>query len=175
VKNSPGMNEAQANKQADRQPPKLQVMPDALLQPLLNSLSIMSLELRASLITAQGNRAGAKKLFLSAAQQEKALGYREPPTYIRPVGETEAVAMIAVHDWKAAKDAYKEALLERPRSGFALYGIAISSENAGDAGAATKGYSDFLAAWKDADHALPQMTHARAYLAGHTAVAGRQR
>jgi hypothetical protein len=84
------------------------------------------------------------------------------------VGETEAAAMMAVRDWTAARDAYKQALLERPRSGFALYGIATSSENAGDAGAATKGYSDFLAAWKDADDALPQVMHARAYLTDHT-------
>lgn len=59
----------------------------ALLQPLLNSLSFMSLELRASLMIARGNREQAKYLFLNAARQEKALGYGEPPSYIRPVGD----------------------------------------------------------------------------------------
>lgn len=30
-----------------------------------------------------------------AAKDEKALGYREPPIYIRPVGETEGAAMLS--------------------------------------------------------------------------------
>ena len=63
--------------------PKLHVMPDALAQPLLNSLPVMSLELRASLVAALGRTAEAKSLFVKASQGEKALGYREPPNYIR--------------------------------------------------------------------------------------------
>lgn len=147
-------------------PPKLRLMEDALLDPLMRSLSVMSLELRASLLTAQGQVTEAKKLFATAAQAEKALGYHEPPNYIRPVGETAAAAMMAAGDWTAARSAYEEALVERPRSGLALYGIAMCSEKAGDSRAA-KEYADFLAAWKDADPALPQITHARAYVAGH--------
>ncbi len=149
--------------------PKLQVMPDARLQPLLSSLSIMSLELRASLLTAQGKTAKAKSLFTKAAQQEKALGYREPPNYIRPVGETEGAAMMAIGDWTDAKIAYEQALLERPRSGLVLYGIARSSEKSGNLNAAAKEYVDFLAAWKDADPALAQVKDAQTYLAEHPA------
>jgi tetratricopeptide (TPR) repeat protein len=167
LKNSPTMHAMAANQQTNGKPPKLQVMPDALLQPLVNSLSVMSLELRASLMTARGNREEAKRLFLNAAQQEKALGYREPPSYIRPVGETEGAALLAAGDWTDAKTAYTQALQERPRSGFALYGIAINSEKSGAAAAAAKGYADFLTAWKDADPSLPQVRHARAYLAKH--------
>jgi tetratricopeptide (TPR) repeat protein len=152
-------------------PPKLQVMPDALLQPILSTLSVMSLELRASLLTAQKRTTEAKSLFAQAAQQEKALGYREPPYYIRPVGEAEAAALMAVGDWADAKTAYEKALIERPRSGFPLYGIAMSSEKAGNTEAAAKEYADFLAAWKDADPALGQVTHAQTYLAEHPVVA----
>jgi tetratricopeptide (TPR) repeat protein len=148
-------------------PPKLKLMADALLQPLLSSLAVMSLELRASLMTAQGQAAGAKDVFAQAAQAEKALGYHEPPNYIRPVGETEAAAMMAVGDWAAARAAYQRALSERPRSGLALYGIALCSEKAGDSQAAAKEYADFLAAWKDADPGLAQVTHARSYLGIH--------
>ncbi len=132
-----------ANQATTGEAPKLQVMPDALLQPLLNSLSVMSLELRASLMTAQGKTGEAKSLFPNAAQQEKALGYREPPSYIRPVGETEGAAMLAAGDWADAKTAYEQALLERPRSGFALYGIALSSEKSGDAERCRKGICGF--------------------------------
>ena len=148
-------------------PPKLRVMPDALLPPILTTLSIMSLELRASLLTAQKDTTEAKALFAQAAQEEKALGYREPPAYIRPEGETEAAALIAIGDWVDAKAAYEKALIERPRCGFSLYGIALTSEQSGDATAAASEYADFLTAWKNADTELPQLAHARTYLARH--------
>jgi hypothetical protein len=152
-------------KTTDETPPKLQIMPDALPDPLVGTLSIMSLELRAGVLMAKRLNDDAKKLYGQAAREEKALGYREPPAYIRPVGETEAAAFLAASDWDDAKAAYKEALVERPRSGFPLYGIAITSEQAGDTASATTGYTEFLAAWKSADSDLPQMAHARAYLA----------
>ena len=77
--------------------------------------------------------------------------------------------MLAASDWADAKAAYTQALQERPRSGFALYGIALSSEKSGDADAAAKAYAEFLAAWKNADPALPQVRHAQAYVAKHAA------
>jgi tetratricopeptide (TPR) repeat protein len=157
-------------KTADAAPPKLQVMPDALPKPLVNNLSIMSLELRAGLLMAKKLNDDSKKLYAQAAQEEKALGYREPPAYIRPVGETEAAAFMADSDWSEAKAAYREALVERPRSGFPLYGIAMASEQAGDITLAMAGYADFLAAWKSADSDLPQLAHARAYVASHNGV-----
>lgn len=153
-------------------PPKLQLMADALLEPLLSNLSVMSLELRASLLAVQGQIAEAKAVFLQAAEAEKALGYREPPNYIRPVGETKAAAMMAIGDWAAAKSAYQAALVERPRSGLALYGIAMCSEKANDLQVAAKEYADFLAAWKDADPGLAQITHAQTYLAEHRVASG---
>jgi tetratricopeptide (TPR) repeat protein len=152
-------------------PLKLQVLPDALLQPIVSILSVMSMEFRGSLLAAQGNTAEAKALFAKAAQDEKALGYREPPIYIRPVGETEGAAMISVGDWASAKAAYQQALIERPKSGFALYGVAMSSERAGDVRAAAKEYGDFLAAWKDADRDLPQLENARRYVSEHSSAA----
>ena len=161
-------------KKSDAAPPKLELMPDAMPKPLLNNLSIMSLELRAGVLMAKKQNAEAKKLYVRAAQEEKALGYHEPPAYVRPVGETEAAAYMAASDWAAATAAYKEALVERPRSGFPLYGIAMASEQSGDTTAATAGYADFLSAWKSADSNLPQLAHARDYVASHgTAAAGK--
>jgi hypothetical protein len=154
----------------DSAPPKLQLTPDALPEPLVSNLSIMSLELRAGLLVAKKLNDDAKKLYAQAIREEKALGYREPPAYIRPVGETEAAAFMAASNWSAAKSAYTAALVERPRSGFPLYGVAMASEQAGDRVAATAGYADFLAAWKSADSDLPQIAHARAYLAAHDGV-----
>jgi tetratricopeptide (TPR) repeat protein len=166
--------EGQGKKPVDGDPPKLQLMPDALPKPLVSNLSIMSLELRAGLLMARKQADEAKKLFAQAAQQEKTLGYHEPPSYIRPVGETEAAALLAAEGWTDAKAAYRKALVERPRSGFPLYGVAMSSEQAGDVKAAAAEYAEFMAAWKDADPELPQLAHARAYLAEHEQVATRR-
>jgi tetratricopeptide (TPR) repeat protein len=146
-------------------PPKIQVMPDAMLQPLMNMLSVMSLELRGAILSDEKKIDDAKLLFARAAQEEKTLGYREPPNYIRPVGETEAAALMAAGDWSDAKAAFQTALEERPRSGFALYGVALCSEHIQDHDAAKKEYGEFLTAWHDADPDLSQVMHARAYLA----------
>ncbi len=175
AKSLPVMETSTGNKPQAGNTPKLRVMPDALLQPLLKSLSVMSLELRASLLTAQGKISDAKDLFAKAAQNEKALGYHEPPNYIRPVTETEGAAMMASGDWASAKSAYQQALLERPRSGFVLYGIAMCSEKSGDFKAAAKQYADFLETWKTADPALAQVIHARAYLAEHASALSQHR
>ena len=152
-------------------PMKLQIMADAEPRPLVHNLSIMSLELRGGLLAAKNQITEAKKLFAQAAQEEKALGYREPPGYIRPVAEAEAAALLSAGDFAGAKDAFQKALAARPKSGFPLFGIAFTSEHAGDAKAAASAYNDFLAAWKDADSDLAQLSHARAYLAQHQASA----
>jgi hypothetical protein len=155
-------------KKADHAAPmKLQVMADAEPRPLVHNLSIMSLELRAGLLAAKNQIAEAKVLFAQAAQEEKALGYHEPPGYIRPVAEAEAAALLSAGDFGGAKAAFQKALVDRPKSGFPLFGIAITTEHAGDAKAAASAYNDFLAAWKDADSDLAQLTHARAFLAQH--------
>ena len=156
---------------SDASPPKLPLMPDVYTKPLLSNLSIMSLELRAAVLVEKKQNAKAKELFAQAAKEEKDLGYHEPPAYVRPVAETEAAAFMAASDWPAAKSAYKEALLDRPRSGFPLYGIAAASEQSGDTAAATAEYAEFLSAWKSADPNLPQIAHARDYLGSHKAVA----
>jgi tetratricopeptide (TPR) repeat protein len=152
-------------------PVKVAVMPDAKPGPLLGNLSIMSLELRAAILMAQKKVAEAKVLFAEAAQEEKGLGYREPPSYIRPVGETEGLALLQAHDYAGAHEAYAAALKERPKSGFGLYGMASSSEAAGDAAKARAEYGQFVEAWKDSDPELPEMAHAREYLAGEKVLA----
>jgi tetratricopeptide (TPR) repeat protein len=146
------------------QPPpkrKLQVLPDALLSPIVQTLSVMSLELRASIAARQNRMHEAEQLFAEAQRHETALGYHEPPSYIRPVGETEGAVMLSIGNWSAARSAYQRALGERPHSGLALYGLALAAEKSGDATAAGKTYREFLTAWKDADPELPQLTHAR--------------
>jgi hypothetical protein len=111
----------------------------------------------------------ALRAFEQGVRAEKALGYHEPPNYIRPVQETVAAAMLAAGDRKNAGAAYSQALLERPHSGFALYGLALTSERSGETEQTVKLYRDFLGAWKEADQDLPQVVHAHEFLAAHSA------
>jgi Tfp pilus assembly protein PilF len=158
-------------KEPSKAPMMTPVMPDALPQPLLSNLSIMSLELRAAILVQQQKLPEAKALFADAALEEKKLGYREPPSYIRPVGEAEGAALLRTKDYAGAHKAYEAALVERPKSGFPLYGMARSSEGAGDAAKARAEYEQFLAAWKDGDPAAAELAHAHQYLAGQATLA----
>jgi tetratricopeptide (TPR) repeat protein len=94
------------------------------------------------------------------------LGYREPPTYIRPVGEAEGLALLRAGDYADAHKAFEAALVERPKSGFSLFGMARSSEAAGNDATARKEYAEFTTAWKNGDANLPQMTHSQEFLTG---------
>jgi len=158
-------------KDAPTVPVMAKVMPDALPGPLLSNLSIMSLELRAAILVEQKKLPEAKTLYAEAAQEEKGLGYREPPSYIRPVGEAEGLALLSAGDYAGAHKAYEAALVERPKSGFPLYGMARSSEGARDATSARAEYVRFAEAWKDGDQDLPEMAHAREYIEGQKVLA----
>ena len=147
------------------------LMPDALPDPILKSLSVESLELRAGVLVAQKSLDDAKKLYASARAEEKRLGYHEPPMYIRPVGETEASALLAAKDYAGAKSAYETALAERLNSGFALYGLAEVEELRGNMAGAREAYRTFLKAWANADAELTQVAHAREVIGGETVAA----
>jgi len=141
------------------------VMPDAKPAPLLTNLSVMSLELRAAILAAQKRLPEAKALFEQAAREEKKIGYREPPAYVRPVGETEGAVLLRAGDAAGAHTAYAAALKERPNSGFSLYGMAQASEAAGNTAVAREEYAKFLTAWKNSDANRSELVHARAYVA----------
>ncbi|MGB8535219.1 MAG: hypothetical protein WCD57_02305 [Acidobacteriaceae bacterium] len=144
--------------------------PDPLPKPLLQMLSIMSLELRGSMLATQDNVPEAEKLFAAARREEKELGYHEPPFYIRPEAESEAAAMMTAGKWADAEAALQKALVDRPNSGFALYGLAQVEEKKGNSGATTTSYRQFLTAWKTADPGLPEVQHAQQWVRQHDGV-----
>ncbi|HEX4581599.1 MAG TPA: hypothetical protein VH139_06040 [Acidobacteriaceae bacterium] len=164
-------DEPAPNKPSLAAPAMAVVMPDAQAAPLLSNLSVMSLELRATIRAAQKRLPEAKSLFAEAAQEEKKIGYREPPAYIRPVGETEGAALLRADDAAGAHAAYSRALHDRPNSGFSLYGMARSSEAAGNTATAHEEYARFLVAWKNSDAERPELAHAREYITSQKAVA----
>jgi len=158
---------------AQNKPAADPIDPDADSGPLVKTLSVASVELRAGVELAKGNTAQAKKLYDQAVLAEKKLGYHEPPFYIRPVAETEAEALLRVKDYAGARAAFQKALDERPNSGFELYGIARADELAGNAALAHTEYQAFLKAWPSADRDLPQITHARQALGQASSLATR--
>jgi len=149
------------------------IAPDANSEPVVRTLSVASVELRAGVQLLQGNTAQAKKLYDQAILAEKRLGYHEPPFYIRPVAETEAQALLRAKDYAGAKTAFQKALEERPNSGFELYGIARADELAGNAALARTEYQAFLKAWPSADPGLQQITHAREAIGLANSLAGK--
>lgn len=150
-----------AKKDDANKPAAMPVMPDADSEPMLKAMRIASLELRAAILVEEKNTAEGKRLFAEAARQEKALGYHEPPGYVRPVAETEGEALLKAGDYAGARTAFKAALEERPKSGFGLYGLARAEDLGGDKAAAKRDYEAFLKAWSAADPTLPQLAEAR--------------
>jgi tetratricopeptide (TPR) repeat protein len=144
---------------------------DAIALPLYNFLDVGSMELQASVLLAEGRGVESDAMFTKAADAERELGYREPPTYIRPVGETRGDALMRAKRYDEAKAAYEAALVERPRSGYPLYGIAQADAAAKRSSAATQDYARLLDVWSKADADLPQMQAARAWMVGQ-AVSG---
>ncbi len=145
----------------DAKPPAMPVMPDASAEPVEQAMTIASLELRAGILVGQNKPEKAKALYAQATKKEQDLGYREPPVYIRPVGETEGAALMRAKDYAEAAAAYKAGLVERPNSGFGLYGLARAEEMAGQKELAQQDYRSFLKAWSGADGDLPELAHAR--------------
>ena len=162
-KSEAGKNKKDAAKQKGdgSKAPMQTVSPDALPDPILKCLNIQSIELRAGVLAAHHKLRSARKTYELAAREEKKLGYHEPPFYIRPVAETEASALLRAKDYKGAEEAYRAALMDRPNSGFGLYGLAFTKESSGDTAGAREAYAAFLKAWPHADPNLPEIAHAQ--------------
>ncbi len=137
---------------------------DAMAGPVKSYLDVAAMELRASVLLAQGRGVESDAMFTKAAEAEKALGYREPPYYIRPVGEARGDALMRAKRYGEAKRAYESALVERPNSGYALFGIAQADEAAKRTSDTTADYSRLMRAWEHADADLPQLKTARAWM-----------
>ncbi len=137
---------------------------DAVAGPMHNFLDVAAMELRASVLLAQGRGVESDAMFTKAADAERALGYREPPMYIRPVGETRGDALMRAKRYDEAKAAYEAALKDRPNSGFPLFGIAQADEASKRTHEATADYARLMKAWQQADADLPQLKAARAWM-----------
>lgn len=120
-------------------------------------LNTASLDLRANAAGYRGDVAEMQRLFGEAESAERDLGYAEPPAYARPEAESLGYALIRAAKYAGARGAFEKALHERPKSGFALYGIALAWDREGNRAEAANAYREFLGSWKNADRDLPQI------------------
>jgi tetratricopeptide (TPR) repeat protein len=156
-----------AAKTTDAKPANKVQPTDPNLPSMVKNLAILSLELRAAILIKNGKIAEAKPLFDQARRQEQDLGYREPPAFIQPVAEQEAELLMAAGETADAETAWKQALADRPNSGFPLYGLALIAEKTGNTTQTAGAFNQFLSAWKTADPELPQIAHAHQWLSEH--------
>ncbi len=160
--------EAKAKKKDEKAKPTNETQPvDPAAPGMKKNLAILSLELRGTILIARKQIEEGEKLFAQARKQETDLGYHEPPAFIRPVAEQEASALIQVGAYDRAEAALKQELIDHPKSGFALFGLAQVSEATSDPAKTRVAYQEFLNAWKAADVNLPQMVHAQEWLEQH--------
>lgn len=134
-------------------------------------LDTASLELQGDLAAREGDLASAGKLLDRADKAETDAGYSEPPRYSRPPLEVLGAVYLRARKYAEAREAYQKALVKRPHSGFALYGIALAWDKQGDKHNAAKAWREFLEAWSHADSDLPQILAAKQALTGHAAMA----
>jgi tetratricopeptide (TPR) repeat protein len=127
-------------------------------------LDTASLDLRGNLAGYRGDFDQMRELLDQAARNEKELGYSEPPQYSRPELESLGHALIRAGKYSDAREAFRKELHDRPRSGFALYGIALAFDREGNRVEAAQAYREFLDTWKNADRDLPQIRAAESRL-----------
>jgi tetratricopeptide (TPR) repeat protein len=127
-------------------------------------LETASLDLRGNLAGDRGDFDQMRELLDQAARSEKELGYSEPPQYSRPELESLGHALIRAGKYSDAREAFRKELHDRPRSGFALYGIALAFDREGKRVDAAQAYREFLDTWKNADRDLPQVRAAESWL-----------
>ncbi len=107
---------------------------------VLRVLDTASLDLRGNVKSFEGKHEEAFKLLEEAADKEREMGYREPPSYSRPAAESLGYAYLRARQWGRAREAFTQALHERPQNGHALYGIAQSYALAGQIAEASQAY-----------------------------------
>jgi tetratricopeptide (TPR) repeat protein len=144
---------------------------DRTAQRVGEILGVASKELAGNVASHRGNYEHAKELLKEAVEAEKKLGYSEPPLYSRPSLESLGYAAIRAGQWEAARNAFRQVLVFRPKSGFGYYEIALAYDKEGNRSAAVKAYQEFLASWQHADEDLAMVRAARAAMARLNATA----
>lgn len=113
--------------------------------------SVMAQVLRA----ATSSSPAAARIFLQRPQEDDSDQARlDPPLLPMSLFELEGAIMLQLGDLSAAREAYNEALRQRPNCGYAWAGLARVEMAAGDLPAAEKAIKNARASWPGGDEDL---------------------
>lgn len=123
------------------------------------------LESEGLVLAAQGKIAEAEACLRESIKAFKSIEYDEPVLLIQIPHESLGNVLTQAGQFDKAIAAYREGLIERPNSGWLLFGVAKAHEAAGRKADAEKNYNVFLNAWKTADRDRPEIKHAEQFMA----------
>lgn len=115
--------------------------------PAPDLLSLAQLVARGRLATAQRRYADAAALYRQAIDLEGRLPYQEPPYWYYPVRQSLGAALFLDGRYDDASRAFREALVQTPNNGWALYGLARSEAAQGHQLEAAAARKAFARAW----------------------------
>ncbi|WP_312165845.1 tetratricopeptide repeat protein [Phenylobacterium sp.] len=102
---------------------------------------------RGRFATAQGRYDEAAEFYRAAIAVEGRLPYMEPPYWYYPVNQSLGAALLLAGRPAEASEAFRAALAQTPRNGWALYGLARSEDAQGRKADAEAARQAFTRAW----------------------------
>jgi tetratricopeptide (TPR) repeat protein len=115
---------------------------------------IARLTLRAEILLAERNPAGAIPLLEQAVAIEDALEYDEPHLWLAPTRHALGAALLAAQRYGAAERTYREDLAHYPENGWSLAGLTVALREQGRSREAGEVEARFRRAWGAADFSL---------------------
>jgi len=122
--------------------------------PAADLLSLAEAVARGRFAVAQGQYSEAADFYRQAITIENRIPYQEPPYWYYPVRQSLGAVMFLAGRYDEASQAFRDALVQAPNSGWVLYGLARSEAAQGhqlEAAAATQA---FARAWLGDDRWL---------------------
>lgn len=128
---------------------KADVFADMVAQgvPATDLVTMASDVARGHFATAQGRYDEAIELYRKAIAIESRIPYQEPPYWYYPVNQSLGAALFLAGRPTEASEAFRAALVQTPRNGWALYGLARSEEAQGRKVEAEAARQAFVRAW----------------------------
>jgi tetratricopeptide (TPR) repeat protein len=125
------------------------------------ALAVAPLELKGRIMTREGKADEGIALLRQALEEEKKIGYSEPPLYPHPMEEVLGQTLLSLGRWSEAETMFDAAIERDHGSGRALFGLMQALQREGKRTEAHKTYLQFVKAWARADSNLPEMRRAK--------------
>ena len=142
--------------------PKVNDLVQGMRQKIqLRPLTVAPIDLKARIKAREGKADEAIALLREAIEEERKLGYSEPPLYPQPMEEVAGKVALELKHWQEAEEFFRAAIDRDPGSGRALFGLMQAQQGAGKDKEARETHAKFIKAWAKADSDLPEMQRAK--------------